>query len=252
MTGIFITARLGSTRLSNKHLIAADGITFIEWLLKRFIAEFENEISTDEVRLFITTSHKIENRKFEDLASPLKVEVFYGDDENIPLRHLQCAEQHKIDSIISIDGDDILCSTAAAREIYEMFKRDDSLKMIKTKGLPFGMNVMGYTTIFLRKSLLENTNLKLETGWGRIFNESAVTTICLNNFEDNYDLRLTLDYQDDAIFFSKVINHLGEKTCTVTDKELIFIIIENKFQLINNHLNKEYWENFNKQKNNEQ
>lgn len=37
MVGVFITARLGSTRLNEKHLIEVNGKPFIEWLVKRFL-----------------------------------------------------------------------------------------------------------------------------------------------------------------------------------------------------------------------
>ena len=48
--------------------------------------------------------------------------MFFGSDENIPLRHLECAVENNIDHIISIDGDDILSSTKATKNIIEKFK----------------------------------------------------------------------------------------------------------------------------------
>src|SRR4051812_37434090 len=108
MTGILFIARLGSTRLSQKHLIEVEGKTFIEWLVERLHFEFSKEISAGTARLIICTSVAEENKKFEQLFAGTATTVFYGDDNNIPHRQMQCADAFGLDNIISIDGDDIL------------------------------------------------------------------------------------------------------------------------------------------------
>ena len=70
MTGIFIVARLGSTRLSQKHLIKAAGKTFIEWLALRFVAAFQKEIAANEAGVFIVTSEKPENKNLKKFLLP--------------------------------------------------------------------------------------------------------------------------------------------------------------------------------------
>ena len=100
MVGVFITARLGSTRLNEKHLIEVNGKPFIEWLVKRFLISFNTKIKRNDLKIFITTSTKIENNKLESIFDESEVKVFYGSDENIPLRHLECAILNNIDYII--------------------------------------------------------------------------------------------------------------------------------------------------------
>src|SRR6478672_326472 len=104
MTGILFIARLGSTRLSQKHLIKAQGKTFIEWLVDRFREEFKEEIEQEKVRMIIATSDEPENRLFETIFPSDQVEVFYGAIDNIPLRQSQCADICGFDNIISVDG----------------------------------------------------------------------------------------------------------------------------------------------------
>jgi len=58
MTGIFITARLGSTRLSEKHLIEVNGKHLINWLVDRFSIAYRDNILKNEIKIFITTSVK--------------------------------------------------------------------------------------------------------------------------------------------------------------------------------------------------
>ena len=55
MIGVFITARLGSTRLSEKHLIEVNEKPFIKWLVERFSTAFKENIEKNELKIFITT-----------------------------------------------------------------------------------------------------------------------------------------------------------------------------------------------------
>lgn len=247
MTGIFFTARLASTRLFQKHFIQANGSAFIEWLVNRFFTEFQKEINEGTVKLFITTSSGPENKKFEQVE---KVTVFYGSDENIPLRQLQCATEHNITNIITIDGDDVLCSTAAARQVFDKLKQDKPI--VQTQGLPLGMNVTGYKTSLLKEALAQNNTTKLETGWGRIFDNLTIEYIKYQEHSDTQMLRFTLDYEQDADFFKKIIENLGAETLTTSDRKLIELVIDNKWYLINASLNQQYWANFNNQKQSEQ
>lgn len=249
MTGILFIARLGSTRLPSKHLIECQGKVFLEWLIERYADQFKHEIANDEVKLFVATSVTPENKQFEKTLADQSVTVFYGNDENIPMRQLECADAFGLDAIISIDGDDILCSTEAARKVYEALPENNEA-FIKTLGLPLGMNVMGYSTSFLKGALTQNIG-KLETGWGRIFEGKKSHEIKLGDYSANTDLRLTLDYELDAKFFKAVITYFTSRIVTVSDKELIEVIIANRFFEINSSLSEEYAANFNKWKNSE-
>jgi len=247
MTGLFIVARVGSTRLPEKHFIKAGDKTFIEWLVSRFLFSLQKEISASDVRIFIVTSDKPENKKFELLFSKNEnVSIFYGSDSNIPLRQLQCAEVNNITEIISIDGDDILCSPYAAHEVRRYLLQLQPY--VKSSGLPLGMNVAGYQTNFLRQALKNYEDASLETGWGRIFNETMVKDIQLGQYDGDKRLRMTLDYKEDSDFFKTVINSLQGKVLTMDDASLINFIIENKFYEINTHLDDIYWQNFDRQK----
>lgn len=244
MIGVFITARLGSTRLSEKHLIEVNEKPLIKWLAERLSIAFKENIKKKELKIFITTSIKAENKKFESIFEKSEVEVFYGSDENIPLRHLECAVENNIDHIIHIDGDDILCSTEAAKVVADRLL--DGSKMVQTVGLPLGMNIMGYSKMFLEDSLKGIESNKLETGWGRIFDKNEIDVIQLRKAESIVKIRMTLDYEADADFFKKVISNID--VLNVSDVILIEFIVNNNWNEINNHLDDIYWSNFNKQK----
>lgn len=244
MIGVFITARLGSTRLSEKHLIEVNSKPLIKHLVERFSVAFKEIIEKNELKIFITTSIKSENKKFEEIFDKNEVEVFYGSDENIPFRHLECAREYNIDYIVSIDGDDILCSTEASRLVIDRLLHGS--KMVYTTGLPLGMNATGYSKVFLENSLKGIESNKLETGWGKIFNKDEIDIIPLQFADNIAKIRMTLDYEPDADFFKKVISSID--VLKVSDRVLIDSIIKNKWDQLNNHLDDIYWSNFNKQK----
>ena len=217
---------------------------FIKWLVERFSTAFKENIEKNELKIFITTSIKTENKKFESVFDKSEAEVFYGSDENIPLRHLECAIENNIDYIISIDGDDILCSTEASKVVVDRLL--DGSKMVQTAGLPLGMNSTGYSKVFLEYSLKGIESNKLETGWGKIFEKNEIDVIQLKKDENIEKIRMTLDYEPDADFFKIIISNIN--VLNVSDDMLIESIVTNNWNQINDHLNNIYWSNFNKQK----
>jgi spore coat polysaccharide biosynthesis protein SpsF (cytidylyltransferase family) len=251
MTGILITARVGSSRLPQKHFIEANGKPFIQWLILRMRNEFADEIKSGKVKFVIATSVKIENKEFEKKVNSL-AEVFYGSDDNIPFRHLECAKHFGFSNIISVDGDDILCSAEGAHEVYKNLIQNSEIDICSTTGLPLGMNVSGYTVSYLEKCLKGKEKNKMETGWGRVFVNPREKKIKLGDFDIHSSLRFTLDYEDDANFFSAIINDLKEKVISISDEELIKFVEQKKYFEINSHLSEEYWKNFNELKEKEQ
>lgn len=246
--GLLITARLGSSRLPEKHLILANQKPLLYWLIKRFEQEFTSEIKQHTVHLIIATSVKPGNQALSKAVIDTSCGVFAGSDDNIPLRHLQCAEKYNLSHIISIDGDDILCSTHAARMIYDQMKNDPIHNYFSITGLPLGMNLSGYLVSYLKECLGKQTGKKLETGWGRVFIAPRTWTFALANYNVMGDLRFTLDYKEDAVFFCEIINRLKEKIINLSDEELINFVNKNKLYEINSSLKEIYWNNYNLEK----
>lgn len=242
-TGILLTARLGSSRLKKKHLLTVNEQPILVYLVNRIQAAFQQELSGGAVKIVIATSDEPENREFEMLCLQ-GVGVFYGSLQNIPLRHLQAAEAYGFDHIIAVDGDDILCSVEGMRQVYQTLA--GGKRFVKTNGLPFGMNVMGYTREFLQSSLKKIECQVLETGWGRIFDESEVTTLNFSIFRLNESMRFTLDYSEDFIFFEKLITGISRELPTISDQEIVDYVAKNKLYEITVPIATEYWNNFNK------
>lgn len=240
-TGILITARLGSTRLEKKHLLPVNDKPLIFYLIERIKWEFTEEIKKNIVQIIISTSDEEENRKFEYFAR-YGAAVYYGSINNIPLRHSQTASAHKLDAVVSIDGDDILCSPKGMRKVYQALIQGKNY--VKTSNLPFGMNSSGYSASFLQCAIEKHAKDILETGWGRIFDEKQLIDIVIPFAVRNDTLRFTLDYEEDYQFFRVLIEKCGDKIVQITDEELVKIVLDNKIFKINEPISKQYWENF--------
>ena len=63
MVGVFITARLGSTRLNEKHLIEVNGKPFIVWLVQRFLISFNTKIKRNDLKIKYMKNLHIIKRK---------------------------------------------------------------------------------------------------------------------------------------------------------------------------------------------
>jgi spore coat polysaccharide biosynthesis protein SpsF (cytidylyltransferase family) len=245
--GVLITARNGSTRLQNKHFRKVGDRPALSWLIDRIISEFKTEIEKGLAKIYVATGNAELNTSFLELVRDTSVKVYFGDDLNVPLRHLQTAEVENLSGIVSVDGDDILCAPEAMRRVFERLLNGDGL--VKTTGLPLGMNAWGYSRDVLAKALVDMNSSLLETGWGRIFDKFTPEVI---NFScrDSFLVRATLDYPDDLKFFDQVVNGISNWHM-LSSNELVSQIVNNNFHKTNFFLSQQYWDNFNLQISNE-
>lgn len=241
-TAILINVRLDSKRLPKKHLIQYRNLTVLEILIKRIQYFFQNYILDKRLEIIIVTSLRIVNKQLEDIALRNGVEIFFGNDENIPYRQLRCAENFNLSNIINVCGDNILISMLAIETVYYRLCNGDNL--VKTTGLPLGMNVAGYSYNKLQESLLNRIkeNQRLDTGWYKIFED--MREIKISDYDLN-SLRLTLDYKEDELFLISVFEKLGETLLTASDEDVLNTIKTYKLEKINNNLIEIYWKNFN-------
>lgn len=246
--GLFIVARLGSQRLQAKHLQPAAGAPVLLHLIRRLRHAFAAHLDAGRARVVIVTSDEPANRAFEEVVGP-EASVFYGSIHNIPLRQLEAAEAGGFTEIVSVDGDDILCSPAGVLAVAE--KLAAGTDYAQTSGLPFGMNSFGYTRRFLAGAMASHRHGTLETGWGRIFQGQTPVTLPYAHLPQDERLRFTLDYAADLEFFRAVIDALGPRAVAATDEEIVRLVLDRQLCSHNAALAEEYWANFRRQVDNE-
>lgn len=237
---LFITARLGSKRLPNKHMIDLGGIRPIEILIKR--------LKSVNLPIVLTTGDEEINYGFKDLCAKEEIELFFGNATNIPLRHLEAAKALNYDFIFSIDGDDILTAPEGVLSILEKIKTEDfSNAFYHTDGFPFGVNSGGYSKIFLENALKNFSGNSLETGWGRIFpKDSFIAVPCESQNAENW--RLSLDYNEDLEVFRNIWTHFGPSLINTSTKDILNYFSQADVWKLNSSIITKYWENFNSEK----
>ena len=238
--GILVTARMGSTRLSDKHLRALAGRPALSWLLERIATEFEVEIAIGRTSLWIATGNEKCNVAFSTVAAGTPANLFFGSDDNVPLRHLQVAQAQCLDALLSVDGDDILCAPEAMRAVHGALL--DGTQLVKTTGLPLGMNAWGYATPTLQRAVENARATVLETGWGRIFSDIAARDVPLPC--PNAELvRATLDYPEDLEFFDRSFREVPDLH-RLSAAEFVAAIVFRGLHRLNASVTERYWENF--------
>jgi predicted dehydrogenase/spore coat polysaccharide biosynthesis protein SpsF (cytidylyltransferase family) len=234
-TGILINIRLSSSRLPRKQLLLANSKTYLEHLIERIK-------SKNNCRIIINTTYNDCDSELINYARNLDVDIFFGDPNNIVLRQLQCSKYFGLTSIISVDGDDVLCSPQSMCDVSKELVIHNH---VKTSGLPFGMNSFGYNVCILENRLKLFASKKVfDTGWTEIFSDISPFVVEYKYKTDK--LRCTLDYELDDQFFKKVIEFSGDKITSISDTDLIDVMY--KFNDINIVIEEQYWEYFNRNK----
>jgi|UniRef100_A0A6C0ITQ4 spore coat polysaccharide biosynthesis protein SpsF (cytidylyltransferase family)/predicted dehydrogenase len=245
--GILIHIRLESTRLKEKHIIKVKDKYLLEYQILRIknqIDKLENINPKIILNVSDISRDKYYNLLYE-ICKKHNIHLFFGNNNSIPMRILECSDYYGLTHIVSVDGDDILVSGEQITNICHNMYNNPNLEYIYSKDLPLGMNIAGFSYQVLKKSL-KNSNEHNDTGWGYIFDNVKKTVLNINIKVDNYDkIRLTLDYEIDLHLFQNILEN---NSYYISDSELINYINNNELYKINESIIQEYWDNFNKNK----
>lgn len=228
--GIFICARLSSQRLPRKHLLKAGGIPMIGWLIRRCRHVFARELEVATAVVVVTATTDSADTDFLG-AMDDGAKLFRGDVENIPLRYLQAADKYDVDAVISVEGDDVLCAAEGMQAVAAELKK--GVSCIRTDGLPFGMNLCGFSTSFLRAGVARIGGVMPETGWISALGVEDAPSIHFAVPGDGSDIRLTLDYEEDYLLFKRIIEGVGSRIVDTSAAETLEYIRTNALAKIN-------------------
>jgi spore coat polysaccharide biosynthesis protein SpsF (cytidylyltransferase family) len=179
---IFLTTRLGSSRLFQKALLRINGETVTEILIKR--------LQKTGLPIILCCPHTQDDiLKLGYIAANHGIGFFPGERENIIRRHRDCAEKFGIDWIIEADGDDILACPEVINSVKFAIGQIRGNIPIKTEGLPLGLNVLAYPA-----SILSKIPFDKDTNWGAQITKNGYQSI---RFDYDLPYRLSLDYSCD-------------------------------------------------------
>ena len=220
---VIIQARIGSTRLKGKILKKIKSKTFLEILISRI--KKSKKISN----IIVATTKKKADNKIVSFCKKKNISYFRGPEKNVFKRYYLSAKKFNVKNIIRITSD---CPLADPRMIDYMIN-----KFQKTKGLHYLSNVNppsfpnGFCTEIFSFKILEHFYQKKLT----LYEQEHVTPKIKNsNFKkfnikykkNLHDVRLTLDYKRDLIFFKKFFKFI-KYDYNISFKKILSLIKKN-------------------------
>lgn len=212
---IFILARLGSSRLPEKHLKLVNGKPAIKQLVDRLNA-------TRKIRNIVvcTTINKSDDK----LASFLQKEgiiFFRGNEKDVLARFLDAAKHFQTDVIIDVEGDKIYTDPSYADKIVTVMENNnidfvigsDSQKFDPTDHFIHGIIPTGVRVDALERLCSIKKAADTETGYKEFFTSQDMFSKRYINPEivpkEAKKIRLTLDYQEDLDLANIIFKELG-------------------------------------------
>lgn len=243
MKAIFVSVRSGSTRLPQKALMEIGSRTTIEYLIDRV------KQSKHASRIVMCTTELPEDDRLCEIAEQNEILFFRGSAPDKLKRWLGAAKKYDIDFFVNADGDDLFFDAGLADICFEQYENSEAtLDFIDGRGLY--NDVYGIKTSALQK-VCDNKD-DLDTEFVRpYFVEKAYGNNLIfkkihpvpNKYEKR-EIRMTLDYEEDFIFFKTIINHFTTERRDMSFENILSFLDENPDIVRTNwHLEKAWKEN---------
>lgn len=203
--GLFITARLKSTRLKGKILLDLAG----RCVLGHIIERAKQVEGVEDV--VVCTSTVAQDRPILDICSQHGCLYFNGSPLDVLNRLLSAATFFACDYLLLITADNPLFSFEYAQRLVNEVRRNPDVDYLHIDGLPIGMDPY----IIRRKAFEVIADIKDDSDtefWPKYLKDQSVfehRSIKADS-EHTRDYRLTLDYEQDFTLFAKIYKECYE------------------------------------------
>tara|TARA_A100001515_G_scaffold142533_2_gene141553 strand:+ start:1197 stop:1943 length:747 start_codon:yes stop_codon:yes gene_type:complete len=213
LKAIFITVRTSSTRLPNKATLDLCGKPTIQHVIDR-----AKRSKLADIIVLCTTENQ-EDDYLCKIAKKNKIECFRGSEEDKLERWHGAAKKYGIEFFVTADGDDLFCSEELMDLAFEQRRRNNS-NFIEAGEIICGSFTYGISTSALRKVCKIKDSKDTEMMWVYFTNTGLFNVEILENVPSCYvrsDIRMTLDYKDDFVFFKTVIDYFRDREYSIRD-----------------------------------
>jgi perosamine synthetase len=200
-SAIFLSVRTGSSRLPNKSVLKIHNKYTIEYV----IDNLKKSEKTDKI--ILCTTRKSEDDILCKIAENNNIKVFRGSERNKIRRWYFAAVEYDVDNIVTVDGDDLFFDVRLADMCFHQIKKSD---FVNGQGLyndVYGFKIKTLQNIldFAKGNIIEPHEITRFLSNKNINTEKLVNVPKL--FEKK-DIRMTLDYEEDFLFFENVIKNI--------------------------------------------
>jgi spore coat polysaccharide biosynthesis protein SpsF len=242
--GALIPIRLASRRLPGKAIIEVAGKPLVCHLLDRV---FASEYIKQKQDVIVCTTEDASDDKLANIVTNYGASIFRGSTDDIIKRFNDAIIEHKLDYILQVDGDDILCATEYMDLTMRSLLGDKSLDIVTCDGLPLGIASKSFTQKAMAKVYEAYQTDKNDTGFIYYFTKTGlckqkvISDVSPEHILD--EARLTLDYTADLEVFSKVIEALSPSGELLDFQKVVQYLKDNpQVMEINASLEEEYWQ----------
>lgn len=240
---IFITARVGSSRLPQKHLLKINGKHCIEHVFRR--AKYSKK--ADLIVLCTTTLREDDILVF--LAEQYDIKVFRGSVEDKMDRWRGASEKFDVECFCTMDADDILASPDLMDLAFEQYEKNDTdiIDWALNKDLICGSFTYCIKTSLLNKYCFSKKTNKTEMSAELLKHLPLCKADPLYNVPEEYkrsDIRLTLDYIYDFCLFVNIFQKFDKCEEKINLYDVVEFLDRNPWLIkLNQHCHKEWREN---------
>lgn len=226
-----IQARTTSKRLPNKVLLnlpyGSD-----ETVLEQVIQRVSN--SKYIKKIIVATTVNREDDKIQKICSKVFVECYRGSEEDVLSRYYEVATKEKADHIVRITSDCPCVDYEIIDSLIELHikNNNDFSSNNQIHSFPHGMDceIVSYQVL---KEAFNNSTQKYEREHVMPYiyksNPQKYKIGNLEDKENNYNIRVTLDTEEDYILLCLVYNFLYEKNKFFNKEEIIRLFRTNKY-----------------------
>lgn len=212
---VFILARLGSSRLPEKHLKLVDGKPAIQQLIDRL------KHATKIRNIIVCTTILASDDKLVNFLQKEGILFFRGNEKDVLTRFLEAAKQFKTDVIVDVEGDKIYADPFYIDKIVTIMEENNvdfvigssSTEFDPTDHFTHGVIPAGVRTVALEKLCQLKRSPDTETGYKEFFISNSLFSkkyikpdVIPKNIKK---IRLTLDYQEDLELANLIFKELG-------------------------------------------
>ncbi len=214
--GIIITVRTSSKRYPQKALKKINNVESIRLVIRRM-----KKLSHVNNIILATSTHQSDTILVK-IAKQEGINYFRGSLNNVVNRYYMCAKKFKLDYIVRVTGDAILCDEhMLGKAINSHLNTNSDVTFIKN--MPYGTAKEVISTRVLKVINDKSVN-KSDTEYLEFFLENK-KYFKINYIKSNYkfkkDIRLTLDFPQDRVLFDKIYRYFNDKQSNFSLKDVL-------------------------------
>jgi spore coat polysaccharide biosynthesis protein SpsF len=200
--GIFIQARLSSSRFPGKMMEKIDGIPLIEYVYNRCKTSEE----ADEI-IVITSIEKSDDRLYE-FCKERSIHVFRGPLNNVLERFIMAADEYDCSLIGRVCGDSPFVDIF---NLDNMFRNANNTKI---EYLRYEQEISGFLSEVIQLKTLKKLNTfelqqeDIEHVTHYILHNKEKFNVDIKVVKDNNYHPLTIDFQDDLLLCNRLIRNI--------------------------------------------